>query len=233
VVDTGDSADAAVGCLDAAGVRKVPVVVLTHFHADHVGGLAGILRARDVSQVLATPLADPLDQARLADAAAREAGLAVLPLTAGDARRVGQVSWRALWPRRIIRAGSVPNNASVVLLADVAGLRILLTGDIEPEAQMALAAEVARVQPGIDVVKVPHHGSVHQSPEFARAVGAPVALISVGADNDYGHPAEQTIRLYAGGGALVLRTDEHGDIAIVDTGSRAEVVVRHGMLPSS
>jgi len=233
VVDTGASADAAVDCLDAAGVRQVPVVVLTHFHADHVGGLAGVLRARDVGQVLATPLADPRDQARLASAAARDAGLSVLPMTAGDARRVGQVEWRALWPRRIIRAGSVANNASVVLLADIAGLRVLLTGDIEPEAQAALAAEVARVHPGIDVVKVPHHGSVHQSREFARAVGAPVALISVGADNDYGHPAEQTIRLYAGGGALVLRTDEHGDIAVLGTGSGAEVVVRHGMLPSS
>ena len=77
----------------------------------------------------------------------------------GEAHRIGSLSWRVLWPRRIIATDeSVPNNASVVLLVEQSGVRLLLAGDIEPAAQRALLGagdENLRV----DVLKVPHHGS--------------------------------------------------------------------------
>lgn len=233
VVDTGNDGSRVGACLDEAGISQVPAVVLTHFHADHVGGLGGLLEAVDVGTILSTPLADPREQALLVDEVASDAGHEVLAITAGDRRRVGQVTWQALWPRRIIRAGSVPNNASVVLLATVAGRSILLTGDIEPEAQTALLADVTVAGArGIDVVKVPHHGSVHQSEDFAHAADAPIALISVGADNDYGHPAQETLDLYGSTGALVIRTDLHGDTAIVERDAVMGAVSRSGMLQS-
>jgi competence protein ComEC len=66
-----------------------------------------------------------------------------------------------------------------------------------------------------DVAKVPHHGSPHQHPGFAAWADAELAVISVGADNSFGHPAHETIADWHESGATVLRTDKHGDIAIV------------------
>ncbi len=232
VVDTGSDPDRVDACLGDAGVRQVPAVVLTHFHADHVMGLAGVLAGREVGVVLSTPVELPSEQAAMVREVLAATGRRPEPITAGDTRRVGQVAWRALWPRRLIEQGSVPNNASVVLVAEVAGRSILLTGDIEPDAQRSLLADVVDLD--LDIVKVPHHGSRHQSPEFALAVRAPVVLISVGAENDYGHPAPEAIDLYTSDDAVLLRTDLLGDVAVVADGMRGlGVVSRGGMLPSS
>ena len=87
----------------------------------------------------------------------------------------------------------------------------MLTGDIEPPAQAALLGG-----PGdFDIVKVPHHGSRHQHPDFARWAQAEIALVSVGKDNGFGHPAPGTVQAWTESGARVLRTDLAGDIAIV------------------
>lgn len=229
VVDTGNDADRVDACLADAGIVEVPAVILTHFHADHVVGLAGVLRNRRIGMVLTTPVEEPREQAELIASVLSGSGYTAQPITAGDARRIGEVSWRALWPRRLITAGSIPNNASIVLVAEVSGLRLLLTGDIEPEAQQALIPDV--VGQAFDVVKVPHHGSRHQSPDFARAVRAPIVLISVGEDNEYGHPAPEAIAMFSGEDSVVVRTDLAGDAAIVEgPAGGLGVVTRDGML---
>ena len=87
--------------------------------------------------------------------------------------------------------GSTANGASVVLVAEVRGVRILLTGDIEPPGQGALADTLAALD--VDVLKVPHHGSRYQDLDVLASVHAELALISVGADNDYGHPAPDVL----------------------------------------
>jgi competence protein ComEC len=229
VIDTGSDADRVDACLADAGVVDVPAVILTHFHADHVAGLAGVLRNRRVGVILTTPVEEPREQARLIDSVLAGSGHSAQPVTAGDARRIGEVAWRALWPRRLITSGSIPNNASIVLVAEVSGRRLLLTGDIEPEAQRALILDVAGQS--FDVVKVPHHGSRYQSPDFARAVRAPIVLISVGEDNEYGHPAREAIEMFSGDDSVVVRTDISGDAAIVESSAGGlGVVTRDGML---
>ncbi len=224
VVDTGPDPDAVDRCLSDAGIDTVPAVVLTHFHADHVGGLAGVLRGRSVGHVFVTPVRDPADGAAEVDRILAGVGQRAEPIAAGDRRQVGAVSWEAIWPRRRIDGGSVANNASIVLVADVGGRQVLLTGDIEAEAQEAIRAELSGRQ--FDVVKVPHHGSADLAPGFAEATAASVALVSVGADNDYGHPSAAAITAWEQVGAQVLRTDLSGDLAVVAAGEGVGVVTR-------
>ena len=224
VVDAGPSPDLVDGCLSDAGIRAVPALILTHFHADHVRGVSGVIRGRSVARVLTTPVREPSEEADATDAVLDAAGLDAEPVTAGDHRVVGDLDLRLLWPRRRISTDSVPNNASVVLVATLHGRRVLLTGDIEPPAQSAVAADLRSAS--IDVIKVPHHGSRFQSPLLPVWAPAQIALVSVGADNDYGHPAVETLAAWAQAGALIARTDQHGDVAVVDSDGRLGVVPR-------
>jgi competence protein ComEC len=128
-----------------------------------------------------------------------------------------------VWPRRIIEGeGSAPNNASIVMLVDTLGVRLLLLGDVEPPAQRALLTTWAAGP--VDVLKVAHHGSAYQSPQLLAAVRPRVALISVGAGNDYGHPARRTLRALRRLGAVVRRTDRDGTVAGVGPAARLRVV---------
>lgn len=218
VVDAGPDPVLVDRCLTALGISRIPLVVLTHFHADHVVGLPGVLRGRSVGAIAATGFEEPADQAEFVR---REAAARRIPLTravAGEERRTGSLTWRVLWPPGDAAAPDGPNDASVTMLVRSAGLTLLLLGDLEPPGQRELARspEAAALE-AVDVVKVAHHGSAYQDPGLIRAMAPRLALISVGADNPYGHPAPSTVAALRAGGATVLRTDEDGAIAVAGT----------------
>jgi len=129
--------------------------------------------------------------------------------------------------------GSVPNNASVVLSVDANGLRVLMLGDVETTAAhqvlLALRRDPAFREGGeYDVLKVAHHGSRLQDPALLAEVAAPVALISVGVDNTYGHPARETLNLLKQAGSQVFRTDQRGDIAVTRSADGTVLVSARG-----
>jgi competence protein ComEC len=243
VVDTGPEPRAVDRCLRSLGVVRVPLLVLTHFHADHVAGLSGVLRGRAVGAIETTPLRDPPDQA---ESVLRRAGAAHIPvITAapGERRRVGPLSWEVLWPPPTAESTAEgqgaavppmkghgaavppvegPNDASVTLLVRTAGLSLLLLGDLEPPAQSALLAAHPAL-PEVDVLKVAHHGSAYQDPGLLRRVSPRLALISCGTDNPYGHPSPRTVAALSAQGAAVLRTDSAGPIAVTGPDLRAAV----------
>ncbi len=218
VVDVGPDPQVIDGCLSRLGVRVIDAVILTHFHADHVDGLPGVLRGRDVRQILATPIQDPPFQWEEVHQWAGAAQVPLAELYAGDDLSWTGVTAHVWWPARLIREGSVPNNASVVMTLDMGGLRVAMLGDVEREAAhqvlTAMRREGLTLDRGFDVVKVAHHGSANRDDDLLSALHAPVAVISVGADNDYGHPAPSTLSALRAEGFGVWRTDEHGDIAI-------------------
>ncbi|WP_252274605.1 ComEC/Rec2 family competence protein [Nocardioides sp. LMS-CY] len=231
VVDAGPEPAAVDRCLDRLGVESVPLAVLTHFHADHVRGLAGVVDGRRVGAIATTGLLDPPDGVRAVEEVAADAGLVPAPMASGTITTVGEVAIQVLWPPPGEPTGgpgdgSTANDASVVLLVDVRGVRMLLTGDVEPEGQAA----IARALPGlrVDVLKVPHHGSRYQDEDWLLSLGARVALVSVGADNDYGHPAAAALQPLAEAGTRVLRTDRDGDLAVVTDGGDLATVTSGG-----
>jgi competence protein ComEC len=139
-------------------------------------------------------------------------------LATGDRLAVDDLHLRVLWPD----PGKVPvvpanggraiNDVSVVLLGEVDGRRILLTGDVEDDVDPLL---VARGLPPIDVLKVAHHGSrTASTPAFLDVVRPAVAIVSAGAGNPYGHPARSTLERLATTGARVMRTDTDGSVEI-------------------
>jgi len=217
VVDTGPDADLMDRCLRRLHVERLPLVVLTHFHADHVDGLTGALHGREAGEVLVTALRDPAAGAAQVDRDAR--GLPVRVPAYGETGRVGAVTWQVVGPSSAgspspgVEEGSAANDASLVLLVEVRGLRLLLTGDAEPPAQERMADVLGPLR--VDVLKVPHHGSRYQDEAFLSGLGARLAIVSVGEDNDYGHPSSATLDLLGRAGMEVRRTDRDGDVAVL------------------
>ena len=215
VVDAGPDPTLVDACLDRLHVDRVLVAVMTHAHADHVDGWSGVRRGRRVDQVVGGPTSPALRR-----------------VATGDRFAAGRVRGVVLWPPADASApspdrgaeGSAVNDASVVLRVQVDGVSILLTGDVEPAAQEAVLRSGVAVD--ADVLKVPHHGSARQSERFLDAVGATVATVSAGRDNDYGHPAPAALEMLRERGVSTWRTDLHGDVAIVQRDGRIQVVSR-------
>ncbi|WP_405964319.1 ComEC/Rec2 family competence protein [Streptomyces sp. NBC_00723] len=226
VVDAGPDPALVDRCLRRLGITRVPLVVLTHFHADHVAGLPGVLRGREVGAIETTGFEEPVDQVEFVRREAEARDVPVVRAAAGERRRVGALDWEVLWPPpHPAPRPDGPNDASVTLLVRAAGLRMLLLGDLEPPAQQALLRSAAAPSVrGVDVLKVAHHGSAYQDPDLIRAVAPRLALISCGADNPYGHPAPSTVAALRAGGAAVLRTDRDGALAVA-TGADGELRV--------
>jgi len=206
LVDTGPDAGALTRCLDRFGVARIDLLILTHFDLDHRGGVAGIIGRVDV--VLHGPALD--DESLDTVAALVDGGARAEPAVEGVGGRLGDATWRVLWPaaHAHVAAG---NDASIVV--EVAGGELpptILLGDLSAEPQAAVSA---RISGPYDIVKVAHHVSADQHPALYERIRAPLALLTVGV-NSYGHPRAETLDLLTRTGALIARTDRSGAIAV-------------------
>ena len=215
VIDVGPDAVAEDRCLKALGINEMPLLILSHFHADHVAGLPGAIRNRTVGQVWVSVNSAPLVESAMAQAALK--GIEMIKAVRGMSSRVGPFTINVLWPTLSATSfaempgdGSQVNNSSIATLITSAEFSIFAGGDIEPPVQEVLVKDVAPV----DIYKVSHHGSRYQDLAFMAALHPRISIISVGAGNTYGHPAVQTLEALARLGSEVLRTDIDGAIAV-------------------
>ncbi|MFI7125367.1 ComEC/Rec2 family competence protein [Nonomuraea sp. NPDC050153] len=229
VVDTGPDPVVMDRCLRRIGVDDVPLLILTHPHADHVNGLPGVLRNRRVGAAVVSPQRTSARAISHISATLARSGIPEWTAAPGTRWRFGPSELTVLGPDLTPGEmngqgeGSAINNSSVVVHVRWRSGSILLSGDLETEAQDEL---LRRTVVRADILKTPHHGSNRQSPAFLSAVGARAALISVGADNDYGHPAMSTLAALRRMGAGIYRTDQSGDLAVVEREGRMAVVPR-------
>jgi len=228
VVDTGPDPAPVDACLSRLGIGSVSVLVITHFHADHVDGIEGVVAGRRVGQVVFPDYGEPAAGRQHVLAVARAARIPVGPGDVGWRYAHGWLDLRVIGPAHpLTGTRSDPNNNSLVIRAVSRGVSLLLAGDAETEEQADLLTTVDRSSLRAQILKVAHHGSAYQDPELLDAVHPLVALVSVGAGNPYGHPNPALLARLARGGARVLRTDRSGDLAVVATPTGPAVVVAH------
>lgn len=233
LIDAGPDPPAILRCLDQLDIAVLPLVVLTHFHADHVAGLSAATLSRPVRLVLTSALPEPAPEAaRVASVLARQK-IPVRPAVLGERFVVGEAELEVLGPVPAYPVldgqaggadpdGSVVNDSSVVVRASLMGLTVLFSGDAEPDGQRQIVRAGGNVK--ADVLKFPHHGSARQDRDFFARSGAVAAIASVGEDNDYGHPAPRALALARQLNMTVYRTDEAGSIALVRTPDGLNVV---------
>ncbi|MCD5420701.1 DNA internalization-related competence protein ComEC/Rec2 [Rhodococcus pyridinivorans] len=221
VVDTGPEPEPVDLCLRRLRIRRIALLVVSHLHADHAGGIRGVLTGRSVEMVVVGPGAAGDDAASVLDAATGT-GVVVREAGAGATLRAGDLDIRVLGPAGR-RTGGSENDNSLVLAVDTVVGRVLLPGDAEEAALDALVRSGTDVR--ADVLKVPHHGSRTTPARFLTAVRPSVALVSAGRDNLFGHPHPEIVSTLTGIGARVLRTDLHGDVAVLRAASGALAVV--------
>ena len=204
--------------------RRIDVMVLSHPHQDHVAGLVEVLDRFEVGALLHAGIAfeNPAHHRLLADAISE-------PLLHAALARAGQAfaldpttTVEILYPAEADAAAPLPegdiNNGSVVMLLRHGGFTALLTGDAEAPVEAALVGR-GRL-PLVDVLKAGHHGSASSTtPGLLDAIRPTAAVISSGVDNEYGHPAPETLATLAARPEIaVFRTDLDGDVEVVTDG---------------
>jgi len=193
----------------ARGIKKLDIVVLSHPHEDHLGGLFAVARNFQIGEFWHAPnVATPLFSALLEKV--REKGVAERTLAAGDRLERGGAVVRALWPARSGRPSNSPSNDdSLVLRLTYRQGSVLLTGDISTRVERELLASGQ----GLDswVLKVAHHGSnSSSSPEFLARVNPRLAMIT-GGSGDFGNlPSPETLARFEERGIRVSRSDVEG-----------------------
>ena len=221
LIDTGTQDTMLKSALARQGVTHLDAVVISHSDDDHMGSLSSLSGIVQVDRVLLAQ--DALDCdcescAELREAAASLVGEEqVEGLSLGDELQFGAFELEVVWPEAYEDEGGNADSLCLLASADVdrdeaTDWTALFVGDAEQEQLSELLESGAVGQ--VDIYKVGHHGSKNAlDEEIAQQLSPSLALVSVGEDNSYGHPAEETIAALEAAGAEVLRSDEAGDVS--------------------
>ena len=204
------------------GLDGVDYVLATHADADHIDGLNDVVRDFRVRSALVGRKPENDSEFSKFAHTLQATATHIEVVQAGDVLNFGSVKVSVLWPVAFGSNSLSANNDSVVLRLEYGGISILLTGDIEKEAESQILAGASNVK--VDVVKVPHHGSRTSSTEgFVAAVKPRFAIISVGQQSMFGHPHKEVVERWQKSGAEVLTTGKSGTITVETDGKTLSV----------
>jgi competence protein ComEC len=219
VIDVGPEPEKMDQCLRQLGIKSIPLLILTHFHSDHIGGLSKVLENRRISQVWISKLAEPA--AAYQSTIKQLSGIDIKIVEQGERYLLPKFATQVLvlWPKLLMGQmptlpgdGSEVNNSSISVIIKTKTLSIFAGGDIEPAAQELITSSGYLSK--VDVLKVSHHGSAYQYLPMLDRLNPKVAIISVGQGNSYGHPDEQFMDELISRNIQVWRTDQSGGISL-------------------
>lgn len=217
--------------LKKRGIQQLDEIILTHQDEDHFGGLLAVLEDIPVKRLLFNGTLKPNPKVERLFETALDRGTQLVPVQAGDRLKVGtDTELLFLFPfgetaqedRAKVRLESVQNPVSLVFMMEMEGTRWLFAGDIRVQEELELLERWSGLPPElgkglmeqpVDVLKVAHHGSKSSTAQQWLDVWRPKqAVISVGANNVYGHPSPLVTERLSSYGALIHRTDRHGEV---------------------
>jgi competence protein ComEC len=219
LIDAGKYDEKIDNCLSELGIQQIDMLVLTHFDLDHVGGIKGALKNRTVGVAIVSPFKDERWGATGTSMVLAEAGIKIQTADLGANGKLGELTWQVLSPMPEAAGAEDSNDASLVILFKAKQFNLLTMADIGEQGQMRMTSNSSWWKdPGLHevplILKVSHHGSADQYPELIEALKPDLSLISVGANNSYGHPTQRTLKLLVDSGAAIARTDLLGSIAV-------------------
>ncbi len=223
MIDTGDvdERDNLVKLLKERNITTIDKLIITHPHADHLGGAYALFKNFEVKEVYdnGDPTTTNTYKTYLKNIKAKNISYHQLKAD-DDVELAPDLHFKLFSPTaKMLQTDKDLNNNSLVGQLRYNDFTMLFTGDCEREAETAMVNNYGDALKSL-VLKSPHHGSrTSSSDKFLQAVDAKDVLISVGAGNDYGHPHKETLNRYQKHDMNVFRTDEDGTISIVSDGS--------------
>lgn len=222
LIDAGENNKGSVvlDYLKSQNITRLDYVIGTHPHSDHIGGLDTVIDSYPVGKVILPDVTHTTDTFEAVLDAIDKKGLTITKATAGSEYQLGPASFTILAPN----SGSYDelNDYSIVIRLDYSDTSFLLTGDagsLSEEEMLAGGYNLAA-----DVIKLGHHGSAYSSTEnFLDAVKPSYAVVSAGADNEYGHPHPDTLSKIKVRGIRLYRTDQQGTIVFTSDGKTISV----------
>jgi len=223
LIDGGDKSPGVVSYINDYVNGSLEVMVATHPHADHIGGLIEVLDAFEIDEIWVNGDTSTSQTYSQFVSAVNSEGAMVYEARKGDTIQVGNLIFNVLHP---VNLSGTTNDNSIVLSLSYGQVDFLFTGDAEHEAETSMLAE--GIVPDVEILKVGHHGSeTASSIQFLQATEPEYAIYMAGQGNSYGHPHEETIINLCEVGAEMYGTDIHGTIVITTDGET------YGLLPSN
>ena len=208
MMDVGPEGPSAARCLSSAGIRELDLLILSHAHSDHIGGLPEVMSEVDIAEVWLSPNPDPADNTEWVERQLDASGIPYRSVRAGE---TFQNFLEILWPITPNQREGEANAQSLAAYIDVSG-GLLVLSDMTADSQERLAPHIGHVP----IVIMAHHGSADQSSQLAANASPDFTFISVG-ENSYGHPAPAALDLYSD--SQVFDTLTCGPIAITAEGN--------------
>ncbi len=214
LIDAGNNADGedVVEFIKAKGITKLDYVIGTHPHEDHIGGMDDVIKSFDIGIIYMPKITTNTKTYEDVITEIGNKNLQISEAKKGDIFSLGNANCEFM-ADSILDKNNL-NLSSIITRITFGNTSFLFMGDAETEN------EETRTWPKTDVLKVGHHGSdTSSSEEFLKQISPKIAVISVGKDNDYGHPSDETIKKLQNLGATIYRTDELGTIELVSNGN--------------
>jgi competence protein ComEC len=211
VIDVGKDPELVDHCLDRLGITRIDLLVLTHFDFDHVGGISGAQRGREIVLALFSPFPDERPEAQVIVQEVTKYSNQVIVADVRLEGNLGEFNWQVI--SSLGEFAESANQGSLAIRFESSELVVYTLADLDEVAQEQAIGN-ARMSTKLTVVKVSHHGSADQSADFYKRIDPDLALISVGKENSYGHPTSKTLNMLVELDTKVFRTDLDGAISI-------------------